>query len=190
MASVLAGPATTSERICLARSPGDVKEVGIRKTLGSRNRQIFFQFLFEMFAMMLISLTLALLLSNVIADQIWGLFGVSFFIQDISIINLIPFLIIFICGCTIVAGLLPALYTWKFQPISILNNKYSLKGFGWMQKIFTIGQYTFSIAVLITGLVFARNSDYMSSLASSSRGSSAVAGLAEGGWEAAALGRD
>jgi len=83
-----------------------VKEVGIRKTLGSRNRQIFFQFLFEMFTMMSISLVLAVFLSNIIATQIWGPFGLTFFLEDISIINFVPFLIIFAFACTIIAGLL------------------------------------------------------------------------------------
>jgi ABC-type antimicrobial peptide transport system permease subunit len=138
-----------------------VKEVGVRKTLGSKNRQIFFQFIFEMFVMMSMSFVLAIALTNVIAEQIWGLFGVSFFLQDISIMRLIPFLILFAMGCTIIAGLLPALYTWKFQPISILSGNYSLKGVGFVQKMFTVGQYTFSIAVLIAGWMFAQNSDYM-----------------------------
>lgn len=138
-----------------------VKEVGIRKTLGSKNRQIFFQFIFEMFVMMSLSFVMALALSNVIATQIWGLFGVTFLIQDISILKLIPFLMLFAFGCTILAGLLPALYTWKFQPISILSGNYSLKGVGLIQKLFTVGQYTFSIAVLIAGWVFAMNTDYV-----------------------------
>jgi putative ABC transport system permease protein len=114
-----------------------------------------------MFVMMTLSFVLALALTNLIAAQLWGLFGVSFFIQDISIINLIPFLMMFAFGCTVIAGLLPALYTWKFQPISILSGNYSLKGVGMIQKIFTVGQYTFSIAVLIAGWVFAQNTDYM-----------------------------
>jgi len=138
-----------------------IKEVGIRKTLGSKNRQIFFQFIFEMLVMMTLSFVLAIALTNVIAEQIWGLFGVSFFLQDISIMRLIPFLILFALGCTVIAGLLPALYTWKFQPISILSGNYSLKGVGLVQKMFTVGQYTFSIAVLIAGWVFAQNTDYM-----------------------------
>ncbi len=141
-----------------------VKEIGVRKTMGSHNIQIFSQFMAEMLVICALAFVVALLLANVIAKEIWGLFGASFFIQEISITRFVPFLIIFLLCCTFFAGLFPALYAWKFQTVSILNNKYSVKGAGWVQRLFTLGQFTFSIAVLVAGWAFARNSEYLKAM--------------------------
>ena len=138
-----------------------VKEIGVRKTLGSFSHQIFTQFLFEMLISMILAFSFALLMADILAEQIWGLFGVSFFLRDISIVNISVFIAVFLLIVTLITGIFPAAYAWKFQPVSILNHKAQLKGVGLMHKILTVGQYSFSIAVLITGVFASRNTDYL-----------------------------
>ncbi|MEQ9426459.1 MAG: FtsX-like permease family protein [Cyclobacteriaceae bacterium] len=138
-----------------------VKEIGVRKTLGSFNHQIFTQFLFEMMITMALSFVVALAMSNIIAKEIWGLFDVKFFLQDIGTGSVSIFIAIFLLFCTLITGLFPALYAWKFEPVSILNHKQSLKGVGILHKILSVAQYSFSIAVLVSGLAFMKNVDYL-----------------------------
>ena len=140
-----------------------IKEIGIRKTLGSHSRQIFIQFLFEMLIIALFAFGVALLVTNEISERFFSLFGFRFMITDVSIVRFIPVVLLFLLLITLMAGLLPALYAWKFQPASILQNKYRLKGINWLHKSLTIGQFTFSIIMLISAISFARNAEFMRS---------------------------
>ena len=141
-----------------------VKEIGVRKTLGSFNHQIFFQFIFEMFISMALAFVLAILLTDVLAEEIWGLFGVSFLLKDIGTLGVSLFVTAFLLLATLITGLFPALYAWKFQPVTILNHKQELKGIGNLHKILTVAQYSFSIAVLVTGFFASRNSKFLENM--------------------------
>ena len=138
-----------------------VKEIGVRKTLGSFNHQIFTQFLFEMLITMSLAFVLALLLTNVIAREVWGLFGVTFLLQDISMVGVGIFVAGFLLIATVITGIFPALYAWKFEPVSILNHKQELKGVGFLHKFLTVAQYSFSITVLVGGYYFTQNVEFL-----------------------------
>ncbi len=74
------------------------------------------------------------------------------------------FVAAFLLFCTLITGLFPALYAWKFEPVSILNHKQNLKGVGVLHKILTIAQYSFSITVLVAGLAFMKNVDFVKNM--------------------------
>ncbi|MEQ8547165.1 MAG: FtsX-like permease family protein [Cyclobacteriaceae bacterium] len=138
-----------------------LKEVGVRKTLGGQSSQIFFQFLMEMLIITSGALVIALLIANVFAKEFFGPFGFAFIIADISILRFIPFVILFLGFLTFLSGVIPASYARKFEAMDILNKRYKLKGVGLANRLLTIGQYAFSIAVLTTGISFALNTEYM-----------------------------
>ncbi len=138
-----------------------LKEIGIRKTLGSGSRQILVQFLFEMGIISALAFIVALLMANTTSDMILGLFSASFLLQDADITGIVLFVLGFLIFTTIVAGLLPALYAWKFQPVSIMRKAVKLKGVNWLNRSLTVAQYSFSIAVLAAGITFSQNSDFL-----------------------------
>jgi ABC-type antimicrobial peptide transport system permease subunit len=138
-----------------------LKEIGIRKTLGSGSRQILIQFLFEMGIVSFLAFIIAVSTANYTAKAIMGLFGAQFLIQDVSLTGVILFIIGFLIFTTLIAGLLPALYAWKFQPVAIMRKAVKLRGIGWLTKSLTVAQYSFSIAVLIAGITFSQNSDFL-----------------------------
>jgi len=141
-----------------------LKEIGIRKTLGSGSKQILMQFLFEMGIISFLAFIIALLTANTTSGMIMGLFGVSFLLQDANLTGIILFVLGFLLFTTFVAGLLPALYAWRFQPISIMRKSVKLKGVSWLNRALTIAQYSFSIAVLAAGITFSQNSDFLKNL--------------------------
>lgn len=141
-----------------------VREIGIRKTLGTTNQQLFVQFMLEMMITTTSSFLLAIALSNYIAAYVFGLFDAAFFLQDVSIVRFIPFILAFLLLCTLMAGVFPAMYAWKFSPISILSKTQSLKGVGWWQKILTVGQYTVSICLLVSAWSFSQNSEFFKTI--------------------------
>lgn len=138
-----------------------LREIGIRKTLGSANHQIFVQFLFEMMVTTALALTFAMAASGTIAQNVWGLLGAAFELSDVSIQGVVVFIAIFLVLTTIVAGLFPALYAWKFPPASILRNHATLQGVNWLHKSLIVAQFAFSISVLIVGYTFSRNAKFL-----------------------------
>lgn len=138
-----------------------VREIGIRKTLGTTNFKLFEQFMMEMLVITFFAFIIAVAMANPISEQLFGLFGVSFLLQDVSLLRFIPFVLTFLLICTFLAGILPAMYAWKFSPSSILSGKQSLKGVGWFQKSLTIGQYVVSICLLICAWTFGQNNKYL-----------------------------
>ena len=141
-----------------------LKEIGIRKTLGSENHKIMIQFLIEMGIVYGLALIIGLAMVNMVSGAVLGLFGAFFPIQDVSLGAIILFLILFLSFTTLVAGIMPALYAWKFQPIEIMRKKARLRGVGWLNKTLTVAQYVFSIAVLSTAFTFSSNVEFLENL--------------------------
>ena len=141
-----------------------IKEIGIRKTLGSNNTQILIQFLFEMVIICALAFVIAISTANMTSTAIMGLFSAKFLLQDVDLTNVIIFILIFLLITTLVAGLLPGLYAWKFQPVEIMRKSIKLKGVNWLNKTLIAVQYVFSIAVLIAGITFSRNSEFLDNM--------------------------
>lgn len=141
-----------------------LKEIGVRKTLGSGSRQILVQFLMEMGIISAFAFIIAISTANLTSKTIMGLFGAKFLLQDVDLTGVILFVIGFLLFTTLVAGLLPALYAWRFQPVAIMRKSVRLKGVNFLNKALTVSQYSFTIMVLITGITFWQNSNFLDEL--------------------------
>lgn len=141
-----------------------LKEIGVRKTLGSGNRQILVQFLLEMGIISAFSFLIAVSTANLTAKSIMSLFGATFLLQDVDLIGVVLFVVGFLLVTTLIAGLLPALYAWKFQPVAIMRKSVKLKGVNLLNRVLTVAQYSFSIIVLIIGITFWQNTEYLEEL--------------------------
>ena len=142
-----------------------LKEIGIRKTLGSRGKQIFIQFLFEIGLISVIAFVFGMMMSNSISDGFMSLFdGESFLLQDVNLVSISIFTASFLLFTTLIAGLLPALYAWKFQPVAILRKSVKLKGVSILNKTLTVAQYSISITILVTAISFSFNTDFLDRL--------------------------
>ena len=138
-----------------ARSEKRAKEVGIRKSVGSRRGQLVQQFLGESLvvamASMVISCVLLQLLMpafNKIADK------------DISIPWNDGWFWLIVLSFTSLAGLLagsyPALYLSAFNPVKVLKGTFKVgRGVSTPRRILVVAQFTFSISLIIaTAIVY------------------------------------
>ncbi len=141
-----------------------LKEIGVRKTLGSGSRRILIQFLFEMGITSVLAFIVAIATSNIVATLILKQLGASFLIQDVDTSGIIVFIIVFLFFTTLVAGLFPALYAWRFEPVAIMKKTVKLKGINWLNKILTVSQYGMTITVLVASFTFAENSEFIRNL--------------------------
>jgi len=111
--------------ICIGRSSGRMKEMGIRKVLGGLRKQLIWQFLTESVLLVMLSTILALgifliarpYFSQVLGKDITGLFSFpAYFIP-------VPFLFALLVG--VLAGIYPALVLSALKSVDSLKGKLS-----------------------------------------------------------------
>ncbi|HMG09849.1 MAG TPA: FtsX-like permease family protein [Mucilaginibacter sp.] len=109
--------------ICIGRSSGRMKEMGIRKVLGGLRKQLIWQFLTESVLLVMLSIVLALIIfviarpyfNSVLGKEITGLF--SFPVYFIPV----PFLFSLLVG--VLAGIYPALVLSALKAVDSLKGK-------------------------------------------------------------------
>ncbi|MFC2125885.1 FtsX-like permease family protein [Bacteroidota bacterium] len=141
-----------------------IKEIGVRKVMGGGTSQIFTQFMMEMALTSMFALLFGLALFGYISDAFFALWDAPIEMADFSVVNLgISIAILFILA-TFMAGLYPALYSNKFQPAIIFRRQIKLRSSGIVSKILNGLQFAFSIVVLIAGIVFTQNAEFLKML--------------------------
>ncbi|MDR3625840.1 MAG: ABC transporter permease [Ignavibacteriaceae bacterium] len=104
-----------------ARSERRAKEVGIRKALGSNKGQLVKQFIIESILMSFISISIAVMLVEIILPLFNNLSGKGMKLNLLDNIYTIPLLVIFAIIVGIFAGSYPAFYLSSFQPVQIIK---------------------------------------------------------------------
>jgi putative ABC transport system permease protein len=138
------------------------KEVGIRRIVGSRKVDLAMQFLVEFAIITLLSTLIAGLLLQFIYTRFAYLTGVPISEFQWSSPSLwLGSLTLFLAG-SLLAGIYPALYLLKLDPISFIKGKVvgALRGRK-MQKSLLVVQFTCSIVLIAFLLVIDRQVDFM-----------------------------
>ncbi len=139
--------------LATARSESRAREVGIRKSIGSRRKELIFQFLGESLIITFIAFLLALVIVELMLPVYNGLVE-----KNIHIDYSNPWLwvsalaIIFVTG--IFSGSYPAFYLSGFQPVKVLKGKLSVgKGASTPRQVLVTLQFVFSIFMIIGTIV-------------------------------------
>ena len=147
-----------------AQASQRAKEIGIRKTMGSRRGQLIAQFLGETllltFLATLLSIALTPLLLKVFADFIPTDLHISLSRQP----EIIGFLGALILVVAILSGLYPALVLSGFKPVLVLKNQaYADTGktrSAWFRKSLTVFQFVIAQVFIIATLLVAKQINY------------------------------
>jgi putative ABC transport system permease protein len=105
-----------------ARSTNRVKEVGIRKTLGSERRQLVAQFLVESIFLCFVSMGLALILLSITLPAFRTFAGIGDHIALWNQTWFLPGILLFTVGVGILSGSYPSLFLSSFDPIRVMKN--------------------------------------------------------------------
>ena len=140
--------------LATARSTKRVKEVGLRKVVGSRRGPLLFQFLSESVFLTLISLLLSIILVMIFLHQFNSITGKSF---DLSIL-ISPVVLISLVGIILIVGILggsyPAFYLSRFNPGTVLKGELTQGSSGsYFRKILVVIQFSISVIMIICTLV-------------------------------------
>jgi putative ABC transport system permease protein len=139
--------------LATARSERRAKEVGIRKSIGSKQRELVIQFIGESTMIAFIAFSIAVLMAQLLLPLYNELVEKELFIDYTSwMFWLISFAMIFLIG--IVSGSYPAFYLSSFQPVRVLKGKIKAgKGASLPRKVLVTLQFGFSILLIIGTIV-------------------------------------
>ncbi|GAA0881242.1 hypothetical protein GCM10009119_42120 [Algoriphagus jejuensis] len=137
-------------------------EVGVRKVLGSDKSQLVAQFLTEAFLLVMVSVLLSVVvteLCNPIFNQISGK-SIDFNLkQNPMIWGMVPALIVVL---TLISGFYPAFYLSSFQPISVMKKQLGLgKNSHRFRNALVVFQFATSLTLIICALLVQRQMSYI-----------------------------
>lgn len=145
--------------LATARSERRAREVGIRKSLGSRRGQLIMQFYGESLMISLISFVLAIVLVSAILPAYNDLVDKRLFLDfQSSGFWLFSLTIIFVTG--VVSGSYPSLYLSSFNPVKTLKGKVSVgKNANLPRKVLVMLQFGFAVFLIISTVVIINQID-------------------------------
>lgn len=145
-----------------AQSEDRMKEVGIKKILGSSKLQLYSQFLMETVLINFMSIMFALLLIYLFTKSQIGsqILGIDLFFSMGWDLGLYLLLILFVGA--LLSGYYPAFILTSFQPSTVINGKINTirKGFG-LRGILIVVQFAISLALIISTIVIRDQIEFM-----------------------------
>ena len=145
----------------VSRSNTRLKEMGVRKVLGSTKSQLIVQQLMECSIIVLIALLLSILMSAWWLPKYNSMFeGIEInahYLQDMPLLRfvlIIPFLV------TLIAGIYPAYYISRYNATQIFRGGIKLGGTNLFSRVLLGFQIVIAFITVTAGFGFARNSKF------------------------------
>jgi putative ABC transport system permease protein len=143
----------------IAISSRRLKEIGIRKVMGSMRGQLIAQFLGETFFICAVALLIGFGLGEVLLSS-WNALWPEMKLASHYLDN--PEFMIFIVGMltftALLSGSYPAFYISHFEPVSILKGKLKFGGTNYFTRVLLALQYVISLLAIIFAIAFYQNS--------------------------------
>ncbi|MEQ8477053.1 ABC transporter permease [Fulvivirga sp.] len=132
-----------------------IKEIGVRKVIGGRRRQLVFQFLTENLITCLISIMLGVLIAITLFipwfnDMATTNLQVDL-LNDPYIYLLFASLLVFV---TLASGAYPAFYISSFKPVDIFSGKQRVSNKSIFTSVLLTFQFVLAIITIISGIAF------------------------------------
>jgi ABC-type lipoprotein release transport system permease subunit len=147
--------------ISMARSLKRAKEIGLRKTMGGQQHQIFFQFITETVVITVAALAVGILLFLLARSEFKSMLVASSSL-DLSLTpTMIFWFFLLALGTGFMAGFFPAMYFGGLNPIQALKSKvHSHASAMRVRKVLTIFQFALSFGFILALIVFSRQYRY------------------------------
>ncbi|WP_259015964.1 ABC transporter permease [Emticicia fluvialis] len=137
------------------------KEVGVRKTLGSSQAQIFWQFISETTLLALFSGILAVVIAFVAAPLLAQWLATPVHISLFSDLTLIGFMALLLAAVVFMAGFYPALIIANFQPLKALKNVTELPKKFTLRKGLVVIQFSIACILIAVSMLVVLQLDYL-----------------------------
>ena len=147
--------------LSVARSLPRAREIGVRKVLGAKSKQLAFQFLNEAIMMCLIAFVLGMILAEFALPIFGTLTEKTFYHGVINDPNLIISCLGLVLLTAFLSGFYPAFVVSRFNTIKSLKGKISLKGNGIVSKILVVVQFTIATVLIVGTIAMNRQISFM-----------------------------
>jgi putative ABC transport system permease protein len=145
----------------VAQSNKRLKEIGVRKVMGSTYRQIILQQLLECAFTVLLAMGLSVLLNNLWLPTYNSMFtNMNVAANYLGDHSLLSFLGLILLGVTFLAGAYPAFYISNFNAANIFRGSVKFGGTNLFSRILLGLQIVISFITVIAGVAFSRNSAF------------------------------
>jgi putative ABC transport system permease protein len=135
-----------------------IKEIALRKVMGSQRKHLIIQFLLEHVIISFIAVVLSAVFVNLITPFYMSLRGTP----DFSSYKFIAlFLLVVLIFTTLISGAYPAFYISKLKTADTLRRNLKLKNGNWFTYILLTLQMSLTVAGIGIGISFANNIDYI-----------------------------
>jgi putative ABC transport system permease protein len=144
-----------------ALSATRLKEIGVKKVVGSSRSQLILQFLTETFILTIIAITIALIIDKLALPAFSRLTqkDISFKIFSYSFL---PALLGILVSVSVLAGIYPALFLSSFKTINILKGQIKVGSkSGSLRKILVLFQNIISISLIIATIIIVKQVNFM-----------------------------
>jgi len=146
-----------------AQSSIRAMEIGVRKTLGGKNKHIIFQFLTEMFLTTFCAALFSLAISPLLLFAFKGFIPAGLGMQQILQPVTMAFLAAMVVLVTLLAGLYPAFVLTKFRPVLVLKAQVASGGKSrgaWLRQGLTVSQFVIAQVFLVVVIVVGQQINY------------------------------
>jgi putative ABC transport system permease protein len=147
----------------VAQSNRRLKEMGVRKVMGSSLRQIIFQQLMECAVVVLLAILLSVVINNFWLPTFSSMFShlkiEAHYLSDYSLLSFLGIIFIVV---TLVAGSYPAFYVSRFNATSIFRGSVKFGGSNLFSRVLLGLQVAISFITVIAGVAFSNNSTFQS----------------------------
>ena len=150
--------------LTIAKSLSRAREIGVRKVVGAKRHQVFFQFVGEAVLFSLVALVFSYILLQFLKTGYLQLSLNQNFLMDLKEdMSLYVVFVLFAIATGILAGILPAVYISAFKASRVLKDVQNLKIYSRLtfRKILVVTQFTLSVIFVVVVLIVYRQVDFM-----------------------------
>src|SRR4030095_3042109 len=138
-----------------------LKEIGMRKVMGSSHKQLIIQLLSECCFIVCIAVLLSSFLNSLWFPTFNHMFnGVQIVADYFHDTSLIVFIGLAVLLTTLLAGAYPAFYISRFNPSSIFRGTVKFGGSNLFSRIMLGLQLSIAVITVVAGIAFARNAQF------------------------------
>lgn len=137
-----------------------LKEIGMRKVLGAKTRNIHTQFLTEAFLMSFLALFIGLILAN-FAKPVFNQLSQRNLNFNLLRTDELLFLAVLIIFISLVVGFIPGTNLNRFNPIHIFRKSIRLRSKKFSSQFFVIAQFTLSILLIAATVIILQQLNYL-----------------------------
>lgn len=150
----------------VAMSSRRLKEIGIRKVMGSMRKQLILQFMGETFFVCVFALILGFIAADAFLipsfNALWPYMKIETnYSENLQFVVMIVGVLLL---TALLAGSYPALYISKFQPTAILKGNLKFGGSSVLSKVLLSLQFAISLAAIVSSIGFVENARYQRDL--------------------------